>query len=575
MARERAKPSLQLAALFVACVALEITLPECAAKGERMEFEVSFPASASAQPITGRVFVILSRSKEPEPRLQAGNLVRVPLLFGVDVDQLSHDQPAVVDAGTLGFPQKSLREIPAGDYYLQGVLNVYTEFHRADGHVIWAHMDQWEGQQFNTSPGNLYSEVRQERLDPQTGYDVKLSLTKVIPPVEVPPDTDWLKHIKIPSKLLTRFWGHPIYLGATVLLPKGYDSYTDVHYPMVYLQDHFNLGPPFPFQPAEPPQKGQAGRQGLGYEFYRAWNADNFPRMIAVRFQHPTPYFDDSYVVNSANNGPYGDAIITELIPYIEEHFRTIRKSYARLLWGGSTGGWESLALQVYHPDFFGGTWTFFPDPIDFRRYGMVNIYEDENAFTEDSFEIFGSKVQHEWIRPERPLMRSAEGQVELTARQFSRLEEVLGTRGRSGQQLEAWEAVYGPVGNDGYPKPLWDKLSGKIDHEVANYMRDHGYDLRYYIETNWPKIGPQLVGKLHLYCGEMDNFYLNLAVYKLEDFLKNSKDPYYAGSFEYGRPMKGHGWMPMSFIELVRMMADHVTKNAPGGENPAAWKYN
>ena len=137
--------------------------------------------------------------------------------------------------------------------------------------------------------------------------------------------------------------------------------------------------------------------------------------------------------------------------------------------------------------------------------------------------------------------------------RQMSQLEEVLGSHGRSGQQLEAWESVYGPVDEDGYPRPLWDKRTGKIDHEVAKYMRDHGYDLTAYLKANWQKLGPQLQGKLHFYCGEMDNFYLNVSVYMLEDFLKTTGA---GATFEYGRPMKGHGWHPMSNAELVRMMA-------------------
>jgi hypothetical protein len=236
------------------------------------------------------------------------------------------------------------------------------------------------------------------------------------------------------------------------------------------------------------------------------------------------------------------------------------------VLSGGSTGGWESLALQLYHPDFFGGTWTFYPDPIDFRRYGMVNIYDDDDAF---------HAPRREWLPAERPMQRSAEGQVECTMRELSQLEAVLGSRGRSGQQLEIWEAVYGPAGNDGYPKPLWDKLTGKIDHDVAKYMREQGYDLRYYAETNWSKIGPQLVGKLHVYCGDMDNYYLNLAVYLFEEFLKATKEPYFAGSFEYGRPMKGHGWQPMTQSQLIRMMAAHIAKNAPEGGNTTTWNYN
>jgi len=523
-----------------------------------LKFEISFPESVHSQPVTGRVFVVVTRRNDPEPRLQSGAWGDSPPLYGVDVSQLRPGQSAVIDARTLGYPLRSLKQIPAGDYYVQALASVYTEFHRADGHVIWAHMDQWEGQQFNRSPGNLFSAVRRVHLDPKHGYDVKLSLSKVIPPVEVPADTEWVKRIKIQSKLLTRFWGHPIYLGATVLLPRGYDAHPHTYYPVIYEQDHFTLDAPFHFA---------AGKSGgtTASELDEAWTSDNFPRLIAVRFQHPTPYFDDSYAVNSANDGPYGDALMTELIPYVEERFRVIRQPYARVLWGGSTGGWESLALQVYHPDFFGGAWIFFPDSVDFRRYDLVNIYDDENAF---------SVPGHEWSVPERSIMRQTDGQPEVTVREFSQLEATLGSKGRSGQQLEAWEAVYGPVGDGGYPRPLWDKMTGKIDHDVAAYMRDHGYDLRYYVETNWPRIGPHLVGKLHFYCGDMDNYYLNLAVYLLEDFLENTKNPYYAGSFEYGRPMKGHGWMPMSLSELVQAMAEHITREAPPGEDAKAWRY-
>ena len=173
--------------------------------------------------------------------------------------------------------------------------------------------------------------------------------------MEVPKDTEWVKHIKIQSDLLTKFWGQPIYLGATVLLPKGYDSHPAVSYPVLYEQSHFGLGAPMRFSTQDEPVPERAKKRlsdynlETGYQFYQAWNSDNFPRLIVVTFQHPTPYFDDSYAVNSANNGPYGDAIMTELIPYVETHFRIIRKPYARVLSGGSTGGWESLALQLYH----------------------------------------------------------------------------------------------------------------------------------------------------------------------------------------------------------------------------------
>jgi hypothetical protein len=516
----------------------------------KLRFEISFPSSVHPEAITGRVFVMITKDEKREPRLQAGSWSRSVPFFGLDVESIKPGEVAVIDENILGYPPKSLSEVPPGDYSVQGLVNIYTQFHRSDGHVIWAHMDQWEGQQFNRSPGNLYSEVKSVHLDPDSGYTVELSLDKVIPPVEVPEDTKWVKRIKIQSKLLTEFWGHPIYLGAVILLPKGYDTHPDVYYPVHYIQGHFSLRAPGGFREGNP--------------YCKTWTSDDFPRMIAVTFQHPCPYFDDSYAVNSENCGPYGDAIMTELIPYIEEHFRIIRKPYARVLSGGSTGGWESLALQVFHPDFFGGTWTFFPDPIDFRYYQLVNIYEDKSAFTKE----------YGWLTVERPMMRDVHGQVLVTLRQMSQLEAVLGSKGRSGQQLDIWQAAYGPVGEDGYPKTLWDKLTGEIDNEVARYYKK--YDLCHYIKENWSWLGPKLVGKLHISCGDMDHFYLNEAVYELEEFLERTKDPYYAGSFQYGRPRKGHGWSPYGRGSgmLEKEMAELITKNAPKGEDTSKWKY-
>jgi len=541
------------------------------AAGTGTKFEVSFPAAVHGEKITGRVFVFIAKKNEPEPRLGIDGLGDAGLMFAVDVSALTPGQAGVVDASALGSPLRSLRDVPAGDYYVQALVNVYTEFHRADGHTIWAHMDQWEGQQFNLSPGNLYSEVQMVHLDPAAGYDVKLSLTKVIPAVKVPADTPWVKHVKIQSEMLTKFWGHPMFLGAVVLLPKGYEEHLEARYPTIYQHTHFHLSEPFDFF-TEKRELSEGFREQLrdankesGYEFYESWNGEKFPRMIAVTLQHPTPYFDDSYAVNSVNNGPYGDAIVKELIPYLESHFRMIAKPYARVLTGGSTGGWESLASQVFYPDFFGGTWTMYPDPIDFRRYLAMNVYEDENAFFEPG---------HEYLQAPRYLMRNADGQTEITVQQFSQLEDVLGSHGRSAQQLEIWEATYGPIGEDGYPKPLWNKQTGKIDHSVALYMRDHGYDLSYNLRTNWATLGPKLRGKIHVSVGDMDNFYLNLAVYKLEGTMKALQNPPCDCEFQYGRPMKGHGWQPGTHAEMIRWMGKHVEKNAPAGEKTADWNY-
>jgi hypothetical protein len=538
-------------------------------------FEIRFPASAHAGPITGRVFIFITRDNSDEPRFQAGARYMGCPFFGTDVSDLQPNSPAIIDDTTLGYPVHSLSELPAGDYYVQAFVNVYTQFHRADGHTIWAHMDQWEGQSTFSSPGNLYSEVQKIHLDPH-GSTMKIETAKAIPAVVVPADTKWVKHIKIQSELLSKFWGHPMYLGAVVLLPRDYDQHPEVSYPVDYEQDHFRLSAPYHFR--EDPSTAKAGsvlemREREGYQLFKDWTSDKFPRMLMVTFLHPTPYYDDSYAVNSANNGPYGDAIMTELIPYIESHFRIIRQPYARVLSGGSTGGWESLALQLQHPEFFGGAWVYYPDPIDFRRWQLSNIYEDENMFFAPHATDIAMGTT-DWQTVRRPWIRQPDGQIYVTAEEEAQLEAVLGSHGRSAEQNEIWEAVYGPVGEDGYPKPLFNKLTGAIDHEVAAYMREHGYDLRDYMEKNWPRIGPHLVGKLHFYCGDMDHFYLNLAVYLTEDFLKNTKDPYYAGSFDYGRPLKGHGKRPTTTGDMLREMAEQITKNAPAGDKASSWKY-
>ncbi len=536
-------------------------------------FEISFPASVHAAPITGRLFLILARDGATEPRLQS------PVeLLGVDLHAALPDQPAVIDSDTPGSPIRTLWGVPPGDYSVQAVLNVYTGFHRSDGHTVWAHMDQWEGQEFETSPGNLVSEPQRLHLD-LAGGNFKLTLTRVIPPIQMPPDSEWVRRIKFESKLLSRFWGHPIYIGATVLLPKGYAEHPGVRYPVIYLQGHFSLDAPFGFSttpdppgsrswarlredwaaqhlhnmPEPPPgthYNGALMNVESGHEFFQAWNSDSFPRMIAVTFQHPTPYFDDSYGVNSPNAGPYGDAIMNELIPAVEERFRTIRQPYARVLSGGSTGGWGSLAMQLFHPDFFGGVWSFYPDPVDFRRYyGGVDLYKDENAFAGKPGRYFAGGAQGNRFNSQRLA--------------------VLGTQDGAFE----WDKLTS-VGPDGYPSPVWDLATGKIDRAVVQSMQEHNYDLREFLERNWSAIGPKLAGKLHVICGDEDGGFANLAVYLLEDFLEGTNNPYYAGSFQYGRPLKGHGWQPTTNAELVKTMAAYIANRAPAPEKPEGWHY-
>jgi len=523
-----------------------------------LKFEISFPSSVHSQPITGRVYVMISRTNEREPRFQFGRM-GVPF-FGEDVEKLRPGQPAVIHEGTLGSPIASLKDIPPGEYYVQGFLNKYTEFYRSDGHVVWMHDDQWEGQRFQISPGNMYSDVKKVYLDNKTGYTIQLSTKNEIPPVEIPPDTKWVKRIKFQSKLLSEFWGRPIYMGATILLPKDYDENPGLYYPVNYMQGHFSLRAPKGFRTDDPGEKDRRGRQG--YEFYKLWSSENCPRMIFVTFQHPCPYFDDSYAVNSENCGPYGDAIMTELIPRIESQFRIIRKPYARVLEGGSTGGWEALALQIFHPDFFGGAFSYCPDPVDFSDVEGIHVYSDKNAFYRE----------YEWRKVPNPDSRYADGSLRLTAKQIITYELVRGTKGRGGEQWDIWQAVWGPVGKDGYTKLLFDKRTGEIDPSVAKYWKEN-YDLRYYLEKNWATVGPKLIDKLYVFTGDMDTYYLNNPVHMLQDFMEQTQNPHYPGFFWYG-PRKVHCWTgPFTPAERMDFIASHIAKNAPRGEETPWWK--
>ncbi len=511
-----------------------------------LRFEISFPASAHAEPLTGRVYVMIARTDAVEPRLQIGR-TGIPF-FGRDVEGLASGQAAIIDGTDLGAPVERLADLPAGEYFVQGFVNVYSEFRRADGHVVWMHDDQWEGQHWNRSPGNLYSDVQRVRLDPAAGGVVSLNATNVIPPIAIPPDTQWVRRFKVQSPMLTEFWGRPIYLGATVLLPRDYDRET-IAYPVNYVQGHFSLRAPLRFEE--------------GSQLHREWVADDFPRMLAVTFQHPTPYFDDSYAVNSVNLGPYGDALLQELIPEVEKRFRVIAEPWARVLSGGSTGGWESLALQIFHPDFFGGTWSYCPDPVTFSNVEGIDIYRDENAFYK----------QHEWRRVPTANTREIDGEVRLTSRQRNYFELVSGTKGRSGQQLDIWSAVHGPLGDDGYFKPLFDKYTGVIDPEVAQYWKDN-FDLLHYLQRNWSVVGPKLVDKIRVYTGTMDNYYLNNSTRELEAWMKTTTNPHYPGFFLYGDG-KGHCWSgPVTTAERLKEMAQHIMRHMPNGTTTPWWTY-
>jgi hypothetical protein len=278
--------------------------------------------------------------------------------------------------------------------------------------------------------------------------------------------------------------------------------------------------------------------------------------------------------VNSANLGPYGDAIEHELIPYLEKKYRAIGAGWARFAYGGSTGGWEAMAVQVLYPDDYNGAYAACPDPIDFRAYTVVNLYEDRNAYLADG----------PWKRIPRPGHRDSFGRISATVEDMNRLELVLGTHGRSGEQWDIWQAVYSPVGADGYPKPIWDKRTGVIDRDVAAYWKER-FDLTNILKRDWDKgLGKKLEGKLNIFVGEADNYFLNNAVVLAEDFLKSAKSPP-SGAFVDYESRAEHCWngdhtRPNAISRLryhqffLPKIVERIRKTAPAGADLKSWDY-
>ncbi|HEX9728776.1 MAG TPA: hypothetical protein VGA37_09760 [Gemmatimonadales bacterium] len=463
---------------------------------EGLSFAISVPTERGTESLDGRVLLLISADSTNEPRFQISDGANTQLVFGVDVDGLAPGHAATVDATAFGYPLPSLADVPPGRYWVQALLNRYETFHRSDGHTVKLPPDRGEGQQWNRKPGNLYSTPRAITVTPRRDAVVRITLDQEIPPIPDPPDTKYIRHERIQSDLLTRFWGRPMFLGANILLPEAFDEHPNARYPLVVDHGHF----PYTFggfreapPDAELPCSYSARfdldcynriQQEHAHQFYRDWIGPDSPRVLLINVQHPTPFYDDSYAVNSANNGPYGDAIMRELIPYIERKYRGLGEGWARFTYGGSTGGWEAMAVQVFYPDDFNGAWVACPDPIDFRAYTAVNIYEDNNAYYPDE----------RWKRTPRPGHRDYLGHVQSTLEQMNHRELALGSRGRSGDQWDVWQSVYSPVGDDGYPKPIWDKRTGVIDHDVAAYWREH-YDLVQSCVATGPRWAPRCAG--------------------------------------------------------------------------------
>ncbi|HRI79771.1 MAG TPA: hypothetical protein PLR06_09585 [Cyclobacteriaceae bacterium] len=570
--------------LIIVLFTLQCTQPQGEKPG--LKFLVSFTKEMSDQAQDGRLILMLATNDKSEPRKQINFGLKTQLAFGVDVNGMQPGDDIAVDAAAFGFPIRSIANIPPGDYYVQALINRYENFTLKNGKTVKLPPDQGEGQKWNNKPGNFFSRPFKVKVDPSNPEPIKIVMDQKIPPVEEPKDTKYIKHIKIQSKMLTEFWGRPTYLGAHVLLPEGFDEHPNAHYPLMVFHGHFpsdfggfSTEPP----PADMDTTDYSERFSIyglkkiqaqeSYNFYKQWTSKNFPRFLVIEIQHANPYYDDSYAVNSANLGPYGDAIMDELLPEIESKFRGIGQGWARFTYGGSTGGWEALAVQMFYPDDFNGCFAACPDPVDFRAYCLLDIYKDKNAYWYDS----------EFKKMARPATRNYLGQISATMEETNHYELVLGTHSRSGEQFDIWEAVYSPQGEDGYPKRIFDKETGVIDQAVADYWKEN-YDLRYILERDWKSLGPKLEGKIHIYCGDMDNYYLNNAVYLMEDFLKKTNNPFYRGEVDYGDRAE-HCWNGdhnnPNYISRMRYNTMYLPKilkriqeRAPKGADTKSWKY-
>ena len=546
-------------------------------------FSVSFSKARAEQPLDGRLLLLLSTDPSAEPRFQVGNSVHTQMVFGMDVDAMCPGQAVTVDESAYGFPIRNLRDVPAGEYYVQAVLHRYETFHRADGHTVKLPMDRGEGQHWNIAPGNLYSTPRKITLGASAAV-VSIDLDQEIAPIAPPRDTLYIRHLKIQSSLLSRFWGRPMDLSANVLVPEGFDTHPSVHYPLIIFENHFSpdfgefrTEPPDPYLVPDYSERFRISgynriQQQEAYKFYQQWIAAGFPRVLIAEINHANPYFDDSYAVNSANVGPYGDAIETELIPAMEKQFRGIGRGWARFVYGGSTGGWETLAVQTFYPEHYNGAFAACPDPVDFRAYTTINLYESKNAFY----------TQGPHMQIAQPSLRDYHGHTLSTVQSWNQYELALGSHGRSGEQFDIWQAVFGPVGKDGYPQPIFDKETGVIDPGVAAYWKEH-YDLSAILQRDWATLGPKLKGKLHIYVGSADSVFLNDAVYYLEDFLKTANPPY-DGEVKYGERAE-HCWngdpnlpnylsrLHYNTMYLPRIL-ERMERTAPPGADLTSWRY-
>lgn len=462
------------ALVALALVSLAVNAP--AADPKPLEFKLTFDKAAFGESFSGRVYVTFRKG----PNAPAGlNWFQPEPGLAKDVKNWKPGEPLVCDARAIAYPTP-LANLKAGKYYVSAVMD------RDLG-----------GIDFLSSPGNVYAKPVEVELDPVAGGTIELKLDQVYKPREFK-ETETVKFVELESKLLTKFHGKPTNMRAGVVLPPSFVKEPNRKYPVVYEVTGFGGNHFMAF--------GSAAR--------KAWDVAGTEMIWVVldancRLGHHV-------FADSANNGPVGTALVEELIPHLEKAYRG---SGVRFTTGHSSGGWSSLWLQVAYPETFAGCWSTAPDPVDFRDFQLVDIYKDANIFTDAD------------RKPRRLSRPTGKGQF-LLFQAFSDMEEYMGRGG----QLGSFEAVFSPRGTDGKPVKLWDRKTGKIDTKVAKEWEK--YDIRLVLERNWKTLGPKLAGKLHVYMGDEDTFYLDGATRLLKKSLADLKSDAVVELF----PKRHHG---------------------------------